>query len=441
MKRLQDKKREFLRKTVLENSWIPKEHRMPQADGKGLTEKQAHFLLLTCREAFYGGAAGGGKSEALLMGALQFVDIPGYNAILFRRTYTDLSLPNALMDRAYQWLGGTTANWHSLKHTWTFPSGATLTFGNLEYDRNKFRYQSAEFQFIGFDELTQFLETQYVYLFSRLRRLEGVPIPLRMRSASNPGNIGHEWVKQRFLVEGPKHGRVFIPAKLDDNPNLDRQTYIESLNQLDPITRLHLLNGDWSARHAGNKFRREWFKIVDDYPADAQKVRYWDLAATTPKRGQDPDYTAGALVTEKNGVYYIINIRRKQMRPAETESLIKQTAVLDGKEVDIYMEQEPGASGVIVIDHYAREVLLGYSFRGVKSTGEKEVRANPVSSAAEAGNIMLVRGDWINDFLDEAELFPLGAHDDQIDVISGAVAVLSQTSGEIRAERGRRSYW
>ena len=71
----------------------------------------------------YGGAAGGGKSDALLMGALQFMDMPGYSAILFRRTYNDLALPGALMDRALEWLGGTTAHWNSMKHIWTFPSG------------------------------------------------------------------------------------------------------------------------------------------------------------------------------------------------------------------------------------------------------------------------------------------------------------------------------
>jgi len=271
--------------------------------------------------------------------------------------------------------------------------------------------------------------------------LKDVPIPLRMRGASNPGNIGHEWVKQRFLVEGPKLGRVFIPAKLGDNPNLDHKSYVESLNNLDPITRLHLLKGDWSARYAGNKFLREWFKIVEDYPADAKRVRYWDLAATTPKKGRDPDYTAGAFVAEKAGVYYIVDIQRKQLRPGEVENLIKQTAQLDGKTVDVYMEQEPGASGVIVIDHYAREVLKGYSFRGYKTTGDKEVRANPVSSAAEAGNVKLVRGSWIGAFLDEAELFPLGAHDDQVDAVSGAMAMLSQTPGEVQVLHGRMKYW
>jgi predicted phage terminase large subunit-like protein len=86
----------------------------------------------------------------------------------------------------------------------------------------------------------------------------------------------------------------------------------------------------------------------------------------------------------------------------------------------IYMEQEPGSSGVGQVDYYARQVLKGYSFWGVKTTGPKQERATPVSSAAEAGNIKLVRGPWISEFLDEFEAFPLGMHDDQVDAVSGA---------------------
>jgi len=404
---------------VLENKWIPHQP----------TLKQAEFLALTCSEALYGGAAGGGKSDALLMAALMFVDTPGYSAILFRRTYNDLALPGALMDRAMEWLGGTEAHWDGVKHIWRFPSGATLTFGNLEHEQDKFRYQSAEFQYIGFDELTQFLESQYRYLFGRRRRLDTAiarNIPLRMRSASNPGNIGHDWVKRRFLIEGVTSGRVFIPAKLDDNPHLDRAKYVESLQELDPITRRQYLDGDWTARHGGSIFKREWFTIVNEAPADIRKVRYWDLAATKPKQGRDPDYTVGALLGEKNGVYWIFNIQRMQGAPPEVEALIKQTAVVDGRETRIYMEQEPGSSGVSQIDYYNRNVLKGYSFWGVKTTGPKEQRAAPVSSAAEAGNIKLVNGPWINEFLDEFEAFPEGMHDDIVDAVSGAFEQLRQ---------------
>lgn len=207
--------------------------------------KQAAFLLLDQLEALYGGAAGGGKSDALLMAALQYVDVPAYRALLVRRTYTDLALPGALMDRAHHWLGRSGARWNAAAKQWRFPSGAILAFGYLDHSRDKYRYQSSEFQFIGFDELTQFHEEDYTYLFSRLRRTEGIRVPPRMRAASNPGGIGHDWVRRRFLIEGANANRIFLPATLADNPHLDRDEYARSLDRLDPRTRAQLLEGDW----------------------------------------------------------------------------------------------------------------------------------------------------------------------------------------------------
>ena len=366
------------------------------------------------------------------MAALQYVDIPGYAAILFRRTYADLSLPGALLDRARDWLTGSNAHWKDSEKTWIFPTKAepaTLSFGYLENEDNKYRYQSAEFQMVGFDELTQFTESQYTYLFSRLRRLKDSNVPIRMRAASNPGDKGHQWVKQRFITEGHQYGRPFIPAKLEDNPYLDQIAYNRSLMKLDPVTRAQLRSGDWDVLAGGNKFKRSWFEVVDVAPAECKWVRFWDLAATEPKPGSDPDWTAGALLGKTSqGLYYLKDIRRVRETPRGVQNLIIQTAELDGKEVSIFMEQEPGSSGVNTIDHYRREVLSAYAFTGRKSTGDKEVRANPVSSQAEAGNIKLVRGAWINAFLEEAEQFPNGAHDDEVDALSGCYQELNESS-------------
>lgn len=387
------------------------------------TFKQLLFLALNTEEGFYGGAAGGGKSDALLMAALQYVDEPDYAALLLRRTFKALTLPEALLDRSRMWLSGH-ARWNGDSNSWIFPSGARIVFGYLEHDNDVEQYQSAAFQFIGFDELTQFTEYQYRYMHSRTRRLEGSQIPIRIRGASNPGSIGHEWVKQRFIIEGKANNRPFIPATLSDNKYVDQVAYVKSLNNLDPISRLRLLNGDWSARRDGNKFKREWFEIVDALPMDCQKVRYWDLAATEAKKGKDPDWTAGCLLAlSKDNVLYVCDVRRIRGTPGAVESLIKQTAELDGR-IAIRMEQEPGSSGVNTIDNYRRKVLLGRDFKGIRSTGSKEERSNPVASQAEAGNIKLLRGNWINDFLDEIEAFPQGAHDDQVDSLSGAFAEL-----------------
>lgn len=212
------------------------------------------------------------------MAALKYVDVPGYAAILFRRTFADLSLPGALMDRAREWLANTAAKWNEQEHTWHFPSGASITFGYLETENHKYRYQSAEFAFVGFDELTQFTETQYVYLFSRLRRLAGSDVPLRMRAASNPGGVGHEWVRTRF-IDAKEPGRVFVSAKLADNPYLDQEEYRASLMNLDPVTREQLLAGNWMVLPEGAMFRREHARIIDIAPANMEQwVRYWDKA-------------------------------------------------------------------------------------------------------------------------------------------------------------------
>jgi len=394
--------------------------------------KQVAFLLLPHREAFYGGAAGGGKSDALLMAALQYVDIPGYSAILFRRTYSELGLAGALMFRAKEWLAPFRENgevhWSEKDKVFTFPSGATLAFGYLETSNDKFRYQSAEFQFIGFDELTHFKEEQYTYLFNRLRKLTSLDVPLRMRSASNPGNIGHEWVKNRFLIEGPGKGRVFIPATLDDNQHIDREEYVQSLMELDPITREQMLRGDWNVRSEGNMFKREWFELVDQAPTEAQRVRYWDLAATEEGPGKDPAYTVGVRISRKHqGIYFIEDVRRRRDRPAGVEALVHHTATMDGQQVPVWIEQEPGSAGKNTIDHYQRYVLPGYAVYGDKVTGSKIIRANPLSSAAEAGNVKIVRGNWNSEFLDEAELFPNGKYMDQVDAASGAFSQINSS--------------
>lgn len=376
-------------------------------------------------------AAGGGKSDALLMAALQYVDTPGYAAILFRKTFADLNLPGALIDRATEWLApyvnSGEVRWLDKTKTFVFkcPGGgtSTLSFGYLENDNDKFRYQGSEFQFIGFDEMTHLLESCYRYMFSRMRRVKGAKIPLRARGASNPGGMGHEWVKNRFIVEGPGKGRIFIPAKMDDNPYLDVEEYEEALKELDPITRAQLRSGDWEVRTDGSMFNRTWFRVIERHqiPEQARRIRFWDLAATeVSKKNKDPDYTVGTLLAEHKGIYYVEDVIRVRKRPGEVEALIKRTAEVDGPKVSIFLEQEPGSSGVAVVEHYATEVLKGYAFKGVKSTGSKVLRANPVSTAAEGRRMHIVSAAWNCDWLDELEIFPAGMHDDVVDSLSGA---------------------
>ena len=405
---------------------------------------QAAALLVPARELLYGGAAGGGKSDYLLMAALQHVDEPRYAALLLRRTYPELAMPGAIMDRATEWLRPYRASgevhWDDSEHTFTFPSGATLTFGYLQSRDDHLRYQSAEFQFIGFDELTAFKEEQYRFLFSRLRRLEGSRIPLRMRAASNPGGPGHEWVKQRFIVEGRGAGRTFIPARLADNPSLDYDEYLASLSELDPVTRARLLAGDWDARQGGGFFRREWFldRMVADIPVDdpvVASVRYWDFAATPPTGTNDPDYTVGVRMGRLRGGRVVIqDVQRMRGTPNDVEALVLRTAAADGPRVKVLLEQEPGSAGVTVVNYYSRR-LMGYPVRAVRPDKKKEIRAAPYASAVQAGHVLMLPGRWLGAFLDEHEAFDpetgSHGHDDQVDAAAGAFAGLVQASAKL----------
>lgn len=363
------------------------------------------------------------------MAALQYADTPGYAALLLRRTFADLEKPGSLIPRSHEWLQGTRAHWHGLSRQWRFPSGATMSFGYIDNENDIYQYQSAEYAFCAFDELTQFSESQYRYLFSRLRRPAGSDVPLRMRAASNPGGIGHRWVKERFIGDHRAEGRWFIPSRLADNPHTDQAAYREMLSRLDHITRKQLEEGDWDVIAGGLLFKRHWFEIVDAKPAAVvNRVRYWDLAATKPKKkGHDPDWTSGCLISKTpDGIFYVEDVRRCQETPLEVERLIQHTARLDGTQVSVAMEQEPGAGGVNTMDHYQRVVLPGYGFSRDKVITNKAARAKPLSSSAEHGYVKVVRAPWNQAFLDQCELFPTGDHDDMVDSASGAFDKLTR---------------
>lgn len=394
---------------------------------------QKVFLRTNAIEALFGGAAGGGKSSALLMAALQYVDVPGYSAILFRRTFADLSLPGALMDRFRTWLTNyDDVHWNNNTFVATFPSSARISFGYLNNTNDYLRYKGSEFQFIGMDEVTEIRESDYRYLFSRLRRPASGPIsqvPLRMRCASNPAP---NWVRQRFIVEGKEAGRIFVPSTLKDNPGIDADSYRQALSALDPVERRRLEEGDWWSTTLGSLFERESFVIID--PAEipiitnsARVVRYWDLAATEPSQGNpNPDWTVGTLMLFDGGISYILDVRKARVRGEKVEQLIAQTAAEDGHGVAIRMEQEPGSSGKALVDQYARYVVPGYDFGALRPTGDKVTRARPFAAAAANGNVRIVRSPWITDWLDEFASFPEACdHDDQVDSAVGAFTYLT----------------
>jgi len=179
----------------------------------------------------------------------------------------------------------------------------------------------------------------------------------------------------------------------------------------------------------GNLMQRQWFRLIS--PAEMPRLRavtrYWDLAATPENGANDPDWTAGAKVGRSEaGQWVVLDMRHRRLTPAGNEMLVAATANEDGKGVRIGMEEEGGASGKSLVDHYRRRILMGFNFKGDRPTGDKLVRAMPFAAAAEAGNVLLLKGAWNKEFLDEAESFgPDCAHDDQIDACAGACNLMS----------------
>lgn len=415
---------------------------------------QTRFLSLSCLEALYGGQGGGGKTDALLVDAIRYVGRgygPKYNALILRREFPDLdksAIPRS--HELYPMLGGL---YNEQKKLWRFPAGERVYFGHSQHEHDIQQYKGAAFQFIGPDELTDFTEIMYRFLFSRLRSAHG--IPLRMRPATNPGGVGHDWVFRRFapwldpkspirgapgqvlyfVREGEEErlvekgtdgaaGRTFVPAKLSDNPYLDSDgAYRRSLDELDPVTRAQVRDGNWLIKPArGLYFKRAWFHVVDYAPAWSQvvaRVRYWDLAASP-----EGDYAVGVrLARMRAGLWVVEDVRRLRGRPHDVRAAVMQTAVRDGEDVPVWIEQDPGQAGKDQIASYV-QMLAGFEAYGRPKKVNKVTAAGPFSAQVQAGNVALVQAPWNEDFITELEAFPEGEHDDQVDAVSGAFAVI-----------------
>ena len=361
--------------------------------------RQARFLIYPSEEAFYGGQAGGGKSSALLMSALQYVEekhIPEgqnklkYNALIIRRTLEDLDMPNAIMDRAKQWLLPKEDEgllvWKDQKKRFIFNSGATLTFRYLSHNKHLNSYQGAELQFVGFDELTQFPENQYNYLHSRLRKLEDSDIPIRMRGASNPGGIGHDWVKKRFVDDDSK--LPFIPSAYTDNQYLNQDEYSKQLDKLDELTRLQLKYGDWNAvLKSGLLVSRD--SLNNSLISYKNTYSTWQPSFCTigidPASTGHDKFAMSCLVYFNNGNIVLVDLDSTPL--AYPEELLRNFIIRNShwNPYIINFEQEPGSDSAYALKHWQailRDLVkkYGITVKNTQTSHSKYNRARPTAN-------------------------------------------------------------
>ena len=417
-----------------------------------------------------GGAAGPGKSWAIVYEALKWVGLEKYSGIIFRRQRPQLIGGGSVWEESegmYPAAGGRPRRGNILD--WRFPSGSTIEFSHMQHESDRFSHKSKQYCYIGLDECTDFTEKQFWYITSRNRSRCGVR-PYT-RGATNPDPDSHlrqflawwigdpdcddcqdgscaiedhgypnlkragvlrwfvriddvlHWadspagLRKQFAHLSPKQvqpkSATFIPATLADNKILLRQdpTYEATLLSLHKVDQLQLHKGNWNARaKSGDFFPRGRIRVVDEPPADlVEIVRGWDKAATKPSStNPNPDWTVGVKMGRApNGLIYVIDVIRGQWDPLDVEKQMINAASQDGKTCKVAIWQDPAAAGKFEAIHMTR-ILLGYVIEIERASKKKTAFAKPFSSQWLAGNVVLVRRSWNEPYLRTMDAFPSG---------------------------------
>jgi predicted phage terminase large subunit-like protein len=431
---------------------------------------QEAFLYSTADIVIYGGAAGGGKSYAVLLEALRNVDVKGFGAVIFRRSMTSIEAEGSILDTSktiYPLLGGKLRS--TPRPSWTFSSGAKITMAHLQYEDTVMDWHGTQIALLVFDELCEFEYSQFFYMLSRNRSTCGVrpyvratcnpdadswvasfiswwidpktgyAIPersgvvryfLRVNDEIVWGDSPEELVRAypEFSVEDAK-SCTFIASTIHDNQELLRRNpqYLSNLKALCEVEKERLLYGNWKIKPAGGLyFRREQIvEFLEVVPADVVRwVRGWDLAATAEREGSEPAYTAGVLMGKrKNGRYIIADVINKRLAADDVRKLIRQTAQLDRalyKRVKIRLPQDPGQAGKEQAASYIK-LLSGFDVTAQLESGSKETRAEPFAAQWQAGNVdLLISKEWNESLINQYVNFPESKFKDMVDAGSAA---------------------
>lgn len=424
---------------------------------------QTTFMGTSADLAVYGGAAGSGKSFALALEPLRHCHVPGFSAVAFRRTSTELQGSGSLweaMREIYPQLGG---KGRENRLDFTFPSGARVEARHLQYDHTVHDHKSKQYTLLLFDELSSFTAAQFWYMLSRNRSTCGVKPYVRAGTNADPDCFVAElidwWIDDqgyaisersgvvRWFVRDPVSeelvwgdtreelvGRfagveplsfTYVAAKLEDNPILEDKdpTYRARLNALPRIERMRLLDSNWKVRaSAGMYFKQHNFRLVNA-PTDqvVSAVRAWDKAATEPSpQNKDPDWTRGVLMGRyKDGRRVIMHMASERGSPGKVDRLIENTCMMDGTKVLVAFWKDPGQAGVVDSVHNMK-IIADKRARSVfePTTNNLETYAGPLSSRAETEGIDVVSGPWVKQMIAEFENF--GSHRGHDDIVAAA---------------------